>query len=147
AFRVYSARPEHLRDLVAGQPGKRTVVIDEVQRVPALLSVVHALIERRGHAKFVLTGSSARKLKRTGVDLLAGRAVVRTLHPLMAAEMNGDFDLATALARGLVPLIVTAKNPSDVLEAYAALYLREEVQMEGLVRNVGAFARFLEAMS
>jgi len=94
----------------------------------------------------VLTGSSARKLRRGGVDLLGGRAVVRTLHPFMAAELD-RFSLDDALRHGLLPLAVAAERPGDVLRAYASLYLDEEVRLEGWARNVGAFARFLEGVS
>ena len=95
----------------------------------------------------MLTGSSARKLHRTGVDLLAGRAVLTTMHPFMAAELGAGFSLERALVQGLIPLVVDAADPAAALRSYAALYVREEVQAEGLVRNVGAFARFLEAVS
>lgn len=98
--RELAARPEPLRDLVRGAPDRSTVVIDEVQRVPELLSVVHLLIESKDKRRFVLTGSSARKLRRGGTDLLAGRAVVRTLHPFMASELE-RFDFRSALTRGL----------------------------------------------
>jgi predicted AAA+ superfamily ATPase len=146
-FRSYSARPERLRELIEGNPGRRQVVIDEIQRVPDLLGVVHALIEERRPLQFILTGSSARKLKRTGVNLLAGRALIRSLHPFMASELGARFDFPRALRVGLLPLVWFADAPDDVLKAYAALYLHEEVQAEGLVRNIGAFARFLEALS
>ena len=144
--RSLSARPERLRELLAGSPGTATVVIDEVQRAPELLTVVHALLEEPSRPRFVLTGSSARKLRRGGVDLLGGRAVHRTLHPFMAAELP-DFDLGRALQIGLLPLVLGAPDPVDVLEAYAHLYLEQEVQAEGLTRNVGNFARFLEAVT
>src|SRR5438067_13671054 len=144
--RDLAARPERLRDLVRGHPNRSTVVVGEVQRVPELLSVVHLLIESKDRRRFVLTGSSARKLRRGGVDLLAGRAVVRTLHPFMAAELD-RFDFRRALIHGLLPLVVAADRPDDVLRAYASLYLDEEVRLEGWARNVGAFARFLEAIS
>jgi predicted AAA+ superfamily ATPase len=146
-FRTYSTRPERLRELIAGHPNQQTIVLDEVQRLPALLDVVHELIEARSGLRFVLTGSSARKLKRAGVNLLAGRAVHRAMHPFMAAERGDDFDLTRALQHGLVPLVCTARQPRDVLRSYLDLYVREEVQQEGFVRDVGAFARFLEAMS
>jgi predicted AAA+ superfamily ATPase len=141
------ARPERLRELVAGNPEKAVVVIDEVQKAPALLDVVHDLIERRARQRFVLTGSSARKLKREGVDLLAGRAILRSLHPFMAAELGDRFDLGAALTRGLVPLVWSSGEPEEVLKAYVGLYLKEEVQLEGLVRRFEGFARFLEAVS
>lgn len=118
-----------------------------MQKTPALLPVIHALIEEKRGMTFILTGSSSRKLKRSGADLLAGRAVVRTMHPFMAAEIFSSFDLDRALHHGLLPLVWKGKDPEDILRAYAALYVREEVQMEGLVRNVGDFSRFLEAIS
>lgn len=145
--RRFAARPEELLALLRGNPTARTVVIDEVQRVPELLSVVHHVMEGGDRRRFVLTGSSARKLRQVGVDLLAGRAVRRALHPFLAAELGPAFSLERALTTGLVPLILGAPDPSDALRTYADLYLREEVQMEGLTRDVGAFARFLEAIS
>ena len=146
-FRTYSAHPEQLRELIEGTPAARHFIIDEVQKIPELLSVVHSLIESREKRQFILTGSSARKLKRAGVDLMAGRAVLRTLHPYMAAELGRRFNLVRALQIGLVPLVFESPSPADVLSSSSALYLREEVQMEGLVRNIGAFSRFLEAVS
>jgi predicted AAA+ superfamily ATPase len=145
--REYAARPERLRELVDGNPDKRVVIVDEVQKAPALLDVAHQLAERPRCPRFVLTGSSARKLRRGGVDLLAGRAVVRALHPFMAAELGRRFDLDRALQQGLIPLVWSAKRPTQTLRAYVALYLREEVQMEGVVRRIEPFARFLEAIS
>jgi predicted AAA+ superfamily ATPase len=145
--RDLASRPERLREIVLGSPRARVVVLDEVQRVPDLLNVVHALIEERPRLRFVMTGSSARKLRRGGVNLLGGRAVTRHLHPYMAAEMGTTFKLDEALRLGMLPLVRSSRRPQDVLRAYAGLYVREEVQMEGLVRNVGAFGRFLEAVS
>ncbi len=146
-YRRLRARPERLRELVLGTPSEqRDVVIDEVQRAPELLNVVHELIESGPPKRYVLTGSSARKLRRGGVDLLGGRAVLRTLHPFMAAEWS-RFELAQALSHGLVPLVVDAPDPADVLHGYAVLYLEQEVKAEGVVRNLGQFARFLEAVT
>ncbi len=145
--RYYGAAPERLENTVSSHPAARPVVIDEVQRAPQLLQVVHRLIERNKELRFVLTGSSARKLRRTGVDLLAGRALLTTMHPFMAAELGATFSLDSALTLGLIPLVVDAAEPESALRTYAALYVREEVQAEGLVRNVGAFSRFLEAAS
>lgn len=133
-------------ELVRGRPECHTVIVDEVQRLPGLLDVVHHLMESFPDRRFVLTGSSARKLRRAGVNLLAGRAVVRRLHPFMLAEAP-FLTLEDALTHGLVPLIVRHAEPGEAPRAYAALYLREEVQMEGLVRRLGDFARFLEAIS
>ena len=145
-YREYTARPERLREIAAGGAGK-IVIIDEVQKIPELLDVVHGLIEDGTGLQFILTGSSARKLKRTGVDLLAGRAVIKTMHPFMASELKESFSLAKSLKFGMIPLIVNSLDPAETLASYVALYLREEVQMEGIVRNIGAFSRFLEAVS
>ena len=144
--RRLSARPERLRELLAGSPDRTTVVIDEVQRTPELLTVVHAILEEPSPLRFALTGSSARKLRRGGVDLLGGRALHRTLHPFMASELPA-FDLGRALAVGLLPLVLDAGDPAGILDAYASLYLEQEVRAEGLTRNIGQFARFLEAVS
>src|SRR6185295_5748317 len=135
-YRQYLARPERLRELVAGNPDQPVVVIDEVQKAPVLLDVVHDLIERRAGPLFVLTGSSARKLRREGVDLLAGRALLRSLHPFLAAELGPQFRLDAALTEGLVPLVWSAAQPRETLKAYVSLYLKEEVQNEGLVRQI-----------
>lgn len=145
-YRELQARPERLREIALGLTPKRTVVVDAVQRVPELLNVVHEVLERPGAPRFVLTGSSARKLRRGGVDLLAGRALLRTLHPFMAAEL-AEFRLDEALRFGLLPLVVAASDPEDTLRGYVALYLEQEVQLEGWTRSIGNFARFLESIS
>ena len=147
--RELSARPERLRERVAGAPEGAAVVVDEVQRVPELLNVVHEILEStppRAAPRFVLTGSSARKLRRGGVDLLAGRALHCTMHPFMAGEL-ANFRLGDALRDGLLPLVVTSPRPQDVLDAYASLYLEQEVKLEGWARDAGSFSRFLEAIS
>lgn len=143
--RRLSARPERLRERVLGVAPDTDVVVDEVQRIPGLLNVVHTLIESgRGH-RFVLTGSSARKLRRGGVNLLGGRAEMRSMHPFMAGELGGRFDLEVALRLGSVPAVVSAEDPKSALAAYAAFYVEQEVRAEGLVRDIGGFSRFLEA--
>ncbi|MBI4371494.1 MAG: ATP-binding protein [Elusimicrobia bacterium] len=149
SYRAYVSRPEQLRALVDGRPGVSQVVIDEIQKVPALLDVVHQLIEEKSRRplQFILTGSSSRKLRRAGVDLLAGRVLLKTLHPFLAAELGSRFNLDQSLRLGTLPLVLAAAGPEETLKSYIALYLREEVQAEGLVRNVGSFSRFLEAMS
>jgi predicted AAA+ superfamily ATPase len=120
----------------------RLVVIDEVQRLPELLNEVHRLIETRG-TRFLLTGSSARKLRRGGVNLLGGRARLKRLHPLTARELGPEFDLERAARRGLLPSVYFSEDPKADLEAYAGLYL-QEVAAEGAARNVPAFSRFLK---
>lgn len=141
------ARPEILLAMVDAQPLKKTIVIDEVQKVPGLLNVVHMLIEKKNGYQFVLTGSSSRKLKRTGANLLGGRAMKKMLHPFMASELGDDFNLESALSRGMLPLLIDSKDPRSTLEGYISLYLKEEIQAEGLIRNLEQFVRFLDAIS
>ena len=131
--------------MVRAAPARQDVVVNGIQRVPELLDVVHELMTMRSGHRFVLTGSSARTLRRGGVNLLAGRAVVRTIHPFMAGELGSAFDLATALALGTVPTVLSSDDPASALAAYAALYVEQEVRAEGLARDVGRFSRFLEA--
>ena len=136
--------PERVRafgDTAAADP----VVIDEVQKVPAILDEVHRLIENEGRS-FVLCGSSARKLKRGRANLLGGRAWRFELHPLAWPEVP-DFDLVRALNRGLVPQHYDAANHRRALAGYVDDYLKEEVFDEGLTRNVAAFSRFFDALS
>ena len=123
-------------------PRERVVVIDEIQRLPVLLNEVHRLIEKRG-IRFLLTGSSARKLRRGGVNLLGGRARTRHLHPLTRKELGEHFDLGRAIERGLLPAIYFSDDPRADLEAYAGAYLQQEIVAEGALRNVPAFSRFL----
>ena len=127
---------------LAARPDAREVVIDEVQRIPALLNEVHRAIERR-RLRFVLLGSSARKLKTAGTNLLAGRAVLKTMYPLTPAELGKDFHLEEVLRYGSLPLIWAAPDRAAALEAYVHLYLREEIRAEALVRSLPAFTRFL----
>lgn len=123
-------------------PRESVVVIDEVQRLPQLLNEVHRLIEER-KVRFLLTGSSARKLRGGGVNLLGGRARTKHLHPLTYAELGADYDLQRAVARGLLPSIYFSDDPRADLDAYAGLYLQQEIVGEGATRNVPAFSRLL----
>ena len=146
-LRRYQARPERLQERLDASAGPQVVVIDEVQKAPQLLDVVHGLVERRPDLRFVLTGSSARKLRHGAANLLGGRLVSAHMPPFMAAELGEAFRLDRALKSGLVPLIWQAPDPAATLAAYAGLYLQEEVQAEALVRQLGDFARFLEVIS
>ncbi len=139
------ARPYRLSQMIP-EPWDDWVVLDEVQRVPALLHEVHRLIETR-RLSFVLTGSSARTLRRGTVNLLAGRALTSYMYPLTAAELGKDFTLQHALRYGHLPSTFEEHDPKRYLESYVTTYLREEVQQEGLTRNLGAFTRFLEVAS
>ncbi|MCY4067975.1 MAG: DUF4143 domain-containing protein [Acidimicrobiaceae bacterium] len=145
-FRRYASRPERLREeLDAAGPGpSRQVVIDEIQKVPALLDEVHWLIENR-RLRFALCGSSARKVRRGAANLLGGRALRYELRGLTAGEIGADFDLDRLLNRGCLPSIYESGQPRRRLDAYIADYLREEVAAEGLVRNLPAFSDFLDA--
>lgn len=136
------ADPGLFHDELSTLAGGSWVAVDEVQRLPSLLNEVHRLIEGR-RLKFALTGSSARKLRRGGVNLLAGRALRRAMFPLTPAEMGDDFVLERALRFGTLPLVVGAEDPAETLEAYVRMYLREEIQAEALVRNLAGFSRFL----
>src|SRR4030042_449075 len=125
-------------------PQDRIVVIDEIQRLPELLNEVHRLIESQD-VHFLLTGSSARKLRRGGVNLLGGRARTKYLRPLTYKELGDRFDLHRAIQRGLLPSIYFSNDARADLEAYAGLYLQQEIVAEGATRNMPAFSRFLRA--
>lgn len=146
-YRKYNAHPERLIEVLEGNPDKKTIIIDEIQKVPALLDLIHKLIEKKDGRRYIMTGSSARKLKKHGVDLLAGRAALRRMQPFMASEMGNEFDFDKSMKYGLVPVIYDSRDPKEALNAYTTLYIREEIQMEGMIRNIAAFSRFLEAVS
>jgi len=124
-------------------PKDKIVVIDEIQRLPVLLNEVQRLIESRG-LRFLLTGSSARKLRRGGINLLGGRARTKYLHPLTYKELGGQFDLTRAMERGLLPSIYFSDDPRADLQSYAGSYLQQEIVAEGAARNVPSFSRFLK---
>jgi predicted AAA+ superfamily ATPase len=136
-----SRNPERISEELG--PKDRIVVIDEVQRLPVLLHEVHRLIERGG-VRFLLTGSSARKLRRGGVNLLGGRARIRYLHPLTFRELGDRFDLERAAGSGLLPSIYFSDEPWEDLQAYAGTYLQQEIVAEGAARNIPAFSRLLK---
>ena len=144
-YRRYLTRPETLRDEVnaMGAASQQQVVIDEIQKVPALLDEVHWLVENRD-LKFALCGSSARKVKRGAANLLGGRAIRYELHGLTANELGSEFNLDRMLNQGYLPRIYQAERPNRMLDAYIADYLKEEVAAEGLVRNLPNFSDFLD---
>lgn len=141
-FQSLVADPSLFADELRGVPKGRWVVVDEVQRIPTLLNEVHRFIEER-KLRFALLGSSARKLKTAGTNLLAGRAVRKRMFPFVPAELADDFSLETVLRFGSIPLVWTAPERKPVLEAYVQLYLKEEIRAESLVRNFPGFLRFL----
>jgi len=149
--RVYDLLDSSIYLALSRNPGRiaeelslddRVVVIDEIQRLPELLNEVQRLIEERS-VRFLLTGSSARKLRRGGINLLGGRARTRYLHPLTSKELKQHFDLFLAIERGLIPSIYFSDDPGADLQAYAGSYLQQEIVAEGATRNVPAFSRFL----
>ncbi len=142
----YQRDPTLFRGEVLALPRDKWVVVDEVQRVSELLDEVHFLMEEEGYKKFALTGSSARKLKRGGANLLAGRATVRRLAPLTTQEMSFSTTVEQLLRYGALPLSVTAGDHTereDFLRAYVTTYLAEEIRAEALARDLGSFSRFL----
>lgn len=147
-YRQYVAHPELLRNVISAYPHDTICIIDEIQKVPELLNIVHALIEEdSNHYRFILTGSSARTLRKMGTNLLAGRLLLKHMHPFTASELESSFSLTRALHYGMVPLVIESTTPLDTLNAYVGLYIKEEVQQEGIIRNIAGFARFLEVMS
>jgi predicted AAA+ superfamily ATPase len=144
-FNDLTANPQRLSNFIP-LGFKDWVIIDEVQRIPELLHEVHRLIETKKY-RFILTGSSPRKLKRKGPNLLAGRALTLSMHPFSVAELGNDFQLDHSLRYGQLPSVYTEADPKKYLEAYVRTYLEEEIRQEGLTRNLSAFARFLEAAS
>ena len=134
--------PSLFRQLLSAVGPGEWVVVDEVQRIPSLLNEVHRMIEGRS-VRFALLGSSARKLKTAGTNLLAGRALHKAMHPLTPAELGGDFNLDDALRYGTIPLVWTAPDRREALQSYTQLYLREEIRAEAAVRNLSGFVRFL----
>jgi uncharacterized protein len=147
AERTYSSRPERLYDLLKTADIRQPIVIDEVQKIPAILTIVHEQIVSNPQWRFILTGSNARKLKRNDADLLAGRALKTVLHPFIASELKSQFNFSQALQYGMLPLLLTSTDPQATLQTYVGLYLKEEIQMEGLVRSLDDFSRFLEVIS
>ncbi|MEZ4652074.1 MAG: ATP-binding protein [Candidatus Eisenbacteria bacterium] len=145
-YQSYLADTRLFRRELADAKPQDWVIIDEVQRLPWLLNEVHALIEER-NLRFALLGSSARKLRQQGVNLLGGRALQKTMSPLLPEELGSDFSLDQVLRFGSLPLIWTSPSKEEQLAAYVQLYLKEEIQAEALVRNLPGFARFLPVAS
>ena len=135
-------RPSLLREELDKKGPETIVIVDEIQKVPPLLDEVHWLMENR-RIRFILCGSSARKLKRVGTNLLGGRALKYTLHPLVSAEIP-DFDLIRAVNNGMIPRHYMIQNPKKRLQSYIGTYLKEEIQDEAVVRQLSSFNRFLE---
>lgn len=140
-FRELSAYPETLRQTI--RPEEKLIIIDEIQKLPALLDEAQAMIDRNKSIRFIFTGSSARKLKRGHANLLAGRAWMARLHPLISSEAP-DVGLDRRLNRGSLPAVLGSADWKEDLKAYVGVYLREEIRAEGLVRSVESFSRFLE---
>lgn len=142
-YLLLQTKPWELENIIAAQSGGKAlpVVIDEIQKIPELLDEVHRLIEEK-HIAFLLTGSSARKLKKSGVNLLAGRAWRAELMPLTTQELK-TFDLEKYLLYGGLPQVITSDLPEEELDAYVHTYLKEEIQAESMIRKLQAFTKFL----
>lgn len=141
-YTLYKMKPSRLRDECMMMDEGEVVIIDEVQKIPELLDEVHWLMVNRG-IHFILCGSSARKLKRSGANLLGGRAIRKTLHPLVSAEIP-DFDIDKAVNAGMLPRHYLVSSPAKRIQAYVGDYLQQEVIAEALVRNLDSFTRFME---
>jgi len=141
-YQLYLSKPGAFAEDVSDVKPGNWVVVDEVQRLPNLLNEVHRAIEEK-KIRFALLGSSARKLRRSGVNLLGGRAVQKFLHPFMPEELGGDFKMDRVLRFGSIPLIWNSDDAGEQLLAYMQFYLKEEIQAEAIVRNLPGFARFL----
>ena len=135
-------KPQLLREELISYDETKIVIIDEIQKIPSLLDEVHWLIVNRG-IRFILCGSSARKLKRVGTNLLGGRALPVMLFPFVSAEIS-DFNLFRAINNGMIPRHYMVQNPQKRLEAYIGVYLKEEIQEEAVVRQLSSFNRFLD---
>jgi len=144
-FNDFLVSPQRLDNLIP-KDFNDWIIIDEIQKIPELLNEVHRLIELR-KLKFILTGSSARKLKRKGPNLLAGRALTYFIHPLTISELGSDYKFEHSLRYGQLPSVYREKDPKKYLESYVKTYLEEEIQQEGLTRNLASFSRFLETAS
>jgi predicted AAA+ superfamily ATPase len=143
----YERDPSQFRARVLALPKDRWIVVDEIQRVPGLLDEVHYLMEEKGYRRFLMTGSSARKLKRGAANLLAGRAVLQQMFPLTSHEQRATVPVQQLLRYGALPASVNAEDDElreAYLRAYVTVYLNEEIRAEGLVRNLGSFSRFVE---
>jgi predicted AAA+ superfamily ATPase len=141
-FERYNRRPALLREELSLLPENELVIIDEIQKIPALLDEVHWLMSNR-NLRFILSGSSARKLRRSGVNLLGGRAIRKHLYPLVSAEIP-DFDLTRACNNGMLPRHYLVEDAGKRLQAYVGDYLQQEIKAEALTRNLNTFSRFME---
>jgi len=148
-FRRLAARPELLRMEIQAMCGEKPVshiIIDEIQKIPALLDEIHSVLESGLSLNFALSGSSARKLKRTHADMLGGRAWTYRLFPLISRELGNSFDLERVLHFGALPSVYLAENDAnrnETLRSYVDTYIREEIELEAQLRNLGGFLRFL----
>ncbi len=146
-FRKYSARPDRFIKLLQGNSDRKIIIIDDIQKVPELLTSIFDSINENKKQKFIIAGSNTRRLKRSGFDLNGGKIELKTLHPFLLSELNFDIPLDDVLLYGLLPAVISAKQKKEVLETYISHYVQEEVHLEGYVRNICSFYRFLETVS
>lgn len=146
-FNDLRAKPSRLWALIP-KSYRGPIIIDEIQKIPALLDEIHSQMnEKKTQWQFILTGSNARKLRRSGVNLLAGRLRVKNFYPLIASELSTDFNLKKSVQYGMLPEVWNSSDSAEFLEGYLKVYVDQEVRLEGLVRNIEDFSRFLEAAS
>jgi len=141
-YNRFISNPSVLREIIEASKLSGPVIIDEIQRIPSLLNDIQWLIVNR-NIQFILSGSSPRKILRSGGNLLGGRAMRNELYPLIASEIP-DFNIIKALNGGLLPRHYIAENPYKMLSSYIGSYLRDEIQAEAKIRNISSFSRFLE---
>ncbi len=142
-FERYQKNPHQFREVVLATPKNTVIIVDEIQKIPALLDEIHWLIVNKQN-RFILSGSSPRKIINAGTNLLGGRALRYELYPLNYAEIP-DFDLLKALNNGLLPRHYLSTNPKKMISAYIGNYLRDEIIAEAKIRNINAFTKFLDA--
>ncbi|MDP2600158.1 MAG: ATP-binding protein [Deltaproteobacteria bacterium] len=144
-FMSFSKDPGRLKRQIGAIQNPKRIIIDEIQRIPTLLNSIQAIVDANPHLQFILTGSSARKLKKGGANLLPGRIVLEHLDPLSYWELKNNFDLERILQLGSLPgIYLDPKSGPEVLGTYATVYLREEIQAEAATKNLGGYARFLD---
>ena len=147
SYNEYSSNPDLLAQTVEENPQFKIFIIDEVQKAPAILNVVHMLIEKYKNHTFILTGSNPKKLKKAGVNLMAGRALYKQMFPFMASELGLSFNLEEALQIGMIPMIFGSTNAEEQLDSYVHLYLQEEVESDRSIKDMGTFNSFLKLIS
>lgn len=146
-FRKFSAGTDRFLKLVDSNSDRKVIIVENIQKVPELLTSVFISLKENKEQKFIITGSNIRRLKRAGLNLKRRKFELKTLHPFLLSELNFDIPLDDVLLYGLLPAVINSEEKMDFLESYISFYVREEVHLEGYVRNICSFFRFLETVS